>query len=185
MQRNFDGYPAERWGYDGMVVSDWGAVHDMKKAAESALDLEMSVTYDFDNYCLARPLKEAVEKGEISEGLIDEKVKNILRLMDRLHMLPGEHRQSGSYNTPEHQKTLLKAAEESIVLLKNENHILPLKPERIRKLLVVGDNANPGTFRRRRQRGDQGSLRDHAPSGDQDAAGWQYPGGFLSGLSGG
>ena len=132
----------KEWGYDGMVVSDWGAVHDMKKAAESALDLEMSVTYDFDNYCLARPLKEAVEKGEISEGLIDEKVKNILRLMDRLHMLPGEHRQSGSYNTPEHQKTLLKAAEESIVLLKNENHILPLKPERIRKLLVVGDNAN-------------------------------------------
>ncbi len=132
----------KEWGYDGMVVSDWGAVHDTKKAAESALDLEMSVTYDFDNYCLARPLKEAVEKGEISEGLIDEKVKNILRLMDRLHMLPGEHRQSGSYNTPEHQKTLLKAAEESIVLLKNENHILPLKPERIRKLLVVGDNAN-------------------------------------------
>ena len=44
-----------------------------------------------------------MEKGEISEGLIDEKVKNILRLMDRLHMLPGEHRQSGSYNTPEHQ----------------------------------------------------------------------------------
>ena len=130
------------WGYDGMIVSDWGAVHDTKKAAESALDLEMSVTYDFDNYFLARPLKEAVEKGKISESFLDKKVKNILRLMNRLHMLPGEQRQSGSYNTPEHQKTLLKAAEESIVLLKNENHILPLKQEQVKKVLVIGDNAN-------------------------------------------
>ena len=80
----------EEWKYDGMVVSDWGGVHLTKEAATSGLDLEMSVTDNFDEYCMAQPLKKAVEDGEISETLIDEKVKNILRLMYRLHML-GEY----------------------------------------------------------------------------------------------
>lgn len=132
----------KEWGYDGTIVSDWGAVHKTKEAAKSALDIEMSVTGNFDEYCMANPLKEAVEKGEISEELIDEKVRNILRMMDRLHMLPGDQRKSGAYNTPEHRKALLKTAEESVILLKNENHLLPLNPDKVKKLLVIGDNAN-------------------------------------------
>ena len=75
------------WKYDGMVVSDWGGVHLTKEAATSGLDLEMSVTDNFDEYCMAKPLKKAVEDGEIAEELIDTKVKNILRLMYKLHML--------------------------------------------------------------------------------------------------
>ncbi len=131
----------KEWGYDGMVVSDWGAVHRTKEAAESGLDIEMSVTDNFDEYCMAEPLKEAVEKGEISESLIDEKVRNILRLMFRLHMLDQEKRQRGSYNTPEHRAAVLETARESVILLKNEENLLPLSKE-TKRVLVIGDNAS-------------------------------------------
>lgn len=132
----------EQWQYDGMVVSDWGAVHNTKKAAESGLDIEMSVTNNFNEYCMANPLKEAVKNGEIEECLVDEKVKNILRMMFRLHMLDGEERKQGSYNTKEHQQKTLETARESIVLLKNTQGQLPLNQQNIKKVLVIGDNAN-------------------------------------------
>lgn len=128
------------WGYDGVVISDWGAVHDTKAAAQAPLDIEMSVTFDFDDYFLAKPLKEKVENGEIEEARIDEKVIHILMLMQRLHMLDGE-RKSGSYNTPAHRQTALEVARESVVLLKNEAGRLPLSAEKAGKILLIGDNA--------------------------------------------
>lgn len=130
----------EEWGYEGVVISDWGAVHDTDLAANAPMDIEMSVTYDFDNYCLADPLYEKVIRGEISEQVVDEKVIRILMLMIRLHMLDGK-RKTGTYNTEEHRKKALETARESVVLLKNESHKLPLNPENVRKILVVGDNA--------------------------------------------
>ena len=69
------------WGFDGVVISDWGGVHDTMQAAENGLDIEMSVTSDFDQYCMADPLAEKVRSGEVPEALLDEKVKNILVLM--------------------------------------------------------------------------------------------------------
>ncbi len=133
----------KEWGYDGMVVSDWGAVHRTKEAAESGLDIEMSVTYNFDDYCLAKPLKEAVEMGEVSEKLLDEKVRNILRMMFRLHMMGEEknQRKAGSYNTKKHRESVLEAARESVVVLKNEDKKLPLS-QKIKRILVIGDNAD-------------------------------------------
>ena len=132
----------EEWGYDGMVVSDWGAVHHTKEAAKSGLDIEMSVTNNFDEYCMANPLKEAIQNGEVEEKYLDEKIRNILRMMFRLHMLDGEERQSGAYNTLEHHQKVLDAARESVVLLKNEKQMLPLEQKKLKKVLVVGDNAN-------------------------------------------
>lgn len=116
------------WGFDGVVVSDWGGVHDTREAAEAAIDVEMEVTYDFDQQYLAEPLLKMVRSGEISEALIDEKVRNILRLMFRLHMIgeKRETRKTGTYNSREHQDTVLKIARESVVLLKNEEECLPL-----------------------------------------------------------
>ena len=137
-----NGILREEWGYEGMVVSDWGAVHHTKEAAQSGLDIEMSVTDNFDDYCLANPLKEAVERGEISEVLIDEKVRNILRMMFHLHMLDGEERSAGCYNTKEHRESVLEAARESVILLKNEEQRLPLSPGDTKKILVIGDNAD-------------------------------------------
>lgn len=134
----------EEWGYDGVVISDWGGVHDTKEAANSQLDIEMSVTDNFDEYYMAEPLKKLIEKGEIPESAIDEKVVQILMLMGRLHMLGDalEERKCGAYNTPEHRQTALDVARESVVLLKNSGNRLPLCPERAREVLVIGENAD-------------------------------------------
>ncbi len=151
----------EEWGFDGMVVTDWGALHDTQAAANAPVDLEMSVTSDFDEYYLADPLLKALREGFVSEAVIDEKVKNILRLMLRLKMIdvaetenqdknrdeirvtavPRTDRKRGAYNTAQNRAAALETARESIVLLKNEDGRLPLAPENCKKLLVIGDNA--------------------------------------------
>lgn len=129
----------DEWGFDGLVVSDWGAIHDTEEAAKSGLDVEMSVTPDFDDYYMANPLKKLIEEGKISEELIDKKVEHCLVLMNRLNMLDGE-RKPGAYNTPKHREKALRVAEESVVLLKNDKNILPLD-KKLKKLLVIGENA--------------------------------------------
>ena len=130
----------EEWGFKGLVISDWGAVHDTKEAAESELDIEMSVTNNFDEYYMAEPLKEKIKKGEIPESAIDRKVRRILMLMIRLHMLDGR-RKSGAYNTPEHRQKALDVARESFVLLKNDTGKLPLAKEKLKRVLLIGENA--------------------------------------------
>lgn len=132
------------WGYDGVVVSDWGAVHDMELAAMSELDVEMSIVDDFGEYLLAEPLIEAVKQGKIPEAKIDEKVVRILMLMMKLNMLAGKEtpvRKRGSYNSPEHRQAALDVAREAVVLLKNDSNILPLDIDKVKKVLVVGENA--------------------------------------------
>lgn len=130
----------KEWGYDGAVISDWGGVHDTVAAAESELDLEMSVTFNFDDYCMANPLKKAVEDGKVKEKHIDKKVANLLRLMYRLKMLPGTgERKKGCFHSPEHIKAARKTAEESVILLKNDEKLLPL--ELGSQVAVIGQNA--------------------------------------------
>ena len=128
-----NGVLRDEWKFDGMVVSDWGGVHLTKEAATSGLDLEMSVTDNFDEYCMAEPLKKAVENGEIAEELIDKKVKNILRLMYRLNMLGKVLRKPGSYNTPEHRQKILDTARASVILLKNDKNSFRFLRKRRRK----------------------------------------------------
>ncbi|MGN0167299.1 MAG: beta-glucosidase [Acetatifactor sp.] len=134
----------EEWRFDGTVISDWGGVHDTVQAAESALDIEMDVTYDFDKHHMAEPLMEKIRSGELDESLVNEKVRNILRMMQRLNML-GENRKrrkAGCYNTPEHRQSILEAARESVVLLKNEENVLPLAEKSVEKVAVIGQNAS-------------------------------------------
>ena len=133
----------EEWGYDGAVISDWGGIHKTKEAAECSIDLEMSIFPDFDEYKLANPLKELIQKGEISEAVVDAKVRNLLRMMYRLKMIgpKKESRKAGTYNAPEHREAALRTAQESMVLLKNEHQVLPLDPKKIKKLVVIGANA--------------------------------------------
>ncbi len=136
----------EKWNYQGFVVSDWGAVHDTKEAACAAIDCEMSVTDDFDEYKFANPLKKMVESGEIDEALIDEKVLHILILMLRLNMIDEDRliRKDNSYNTFATKAKILDIARGSIVLLKNEDNILPIMRPVIKdkKILVIGENAD-------------------------------------------
>lgn len=130
----------KEWSYDGAVISDWGGVHDTVAAAESELDLEMSVTFDFDDYCMANPLKKAIEDGRVKEKQIDKKVANLLRLMYRLKMLPGTgKRKKGCFHSLEHIKAARKTAEESVILLKNNKKLLPL--ELGSEVAVIGQNA--------------------------------------------
>lgn len=140
------------WGYDGTVISDWGGVHHTVAAGKSALDIEMSVTPDFDEYVMANPLLPAVRNGEVSEADIDEKIRHILLLMLRIRLIEivaadqpkiqkNRDRKQGSYNTQEHQWSAFAVARESVVLLKNEKETLPFDRTKAGRVLVIGDNA--------------------------------------------
>lgn len=133
----------KQWNYDGTIISDWGGVHDTKAAAESALDIEMDVLCEFDDYYFANPLKEKILNGEISESFIDEKISNILRLMKRLKMIgeEKEDRKSGIFSNIEHHQAALEIARESVVLLKNEKQRLPIQTKGLKKIAVIGENA--------------------------------------------
>lgn len=129
------------WGFDGVVVSDWGGVHDTLEAAKNGLDLEMSVTDDYDDYYMANPLKKAIEDHLVDASLIDEKVLHILNVMNELNMLDGD-RKSGTFNSISNMQKIQSVSDESIILLKNDNGALPLNPKKGEKILVIGDNAN-------------------------------------------
>lgn len=131
----------KEWGFEGIMVSDWGSIHDTEEAGTAGIDVDMRTTNDFDEYYFADPLKKAVEEGRVPMEKLDEKIMHILHVMNEVHMLDGE-RKAGTYNAPSSGEKLLKAAEESIILLKNEEKLLPLDRKKIKKLLVIGDNAN-------------------------------------------
>lgn len=135
----------EEWGFEGIVISDWGGVHDTEEALMNGLDMEMSVMNNFNEYFLADPLMKMIEEGKIDREIaiakIDEKVRHILNVMNALHMLDGE-RYAGTYNDYQDKAALRQTARESVVLLKNDNHVLPLDAKKVKKLLIVGDNAN-------------------------------------------
>lgn len=131
----------DEWGFDGVVISDWSGVHATKESAEAGMDIEMSVTYNFDEYFFANPMIEAVKNGEVKEEVIDEKIKNILKMMFKLNMF-SDNRQKGAYNSLENREKILNIARESIVLLKNEDKVLPLKEGKIKTLAVIGENAD-------------------------------------------
>ncbi len=131
----------EKWGFKNLVISDWAAVNDTFEAANSSIDIEMSVTSNFDDYYMANPLLEAIKRGEVDQKEIDKKIRNILNVMNKLHMLDDtDKRNKGSYNTKEHQEATYEIAKEAIVLLKNDENVLPMD-KKIKKLLVIGDNA--------------------------------------------
>lgn len=133
----------KQWGFDGLVVSDWGGIHDTALAANSSVDVEMDVRYDFENHFMADALLEKVRSGEIEEAKIDDKIRNILRLMYRLKMI-GPHRQNrkpGQYNAAVSQILNGVIAEESIILLKNDRQLLPLDLHSVKKIAVIGTNA--------------------------------------------
>lgn len=131
----------EEWGFDGVVISDWSGVHDTKEAAEGGMDIEMSVTFNFDEYFFANPMIHAVNKGIVSEEVIDDKIRNILRLMYKLKMF-SDDRKKGEYNSYANREKTLEIARESIILLKNEDNILPLKEKELKKIAVIGENAD-------------------------------------------
>ena len=127
------------WGFQGAVISDWGGTHSTVNAANNGLDLEMGSDPPYDSYYFAAKLLDSVKAGKVSMQVIDEKVHRILWMI--YHTSLSGHYTGGEINTPEHSKTAYDIASESIVLLKNDRHLLPLNPSAIKSIAVIGDNA--------------------------------------------
>jgi beta-glucosidase len=131
----------DEWGFKGLVVSDWNAVHSTRETVLAGLDLEMgTVGKPFDEFYLARPFLEGVRKGELPASVLDDKVRRSLRVMLMTRAIDG-HSSPGSINTKEHQATARRVAEESFVLLKNEARALPLDAAQLTSVAVIGENA--------------------------------------------
>lgn len=131
----------DEWGFEGIVISDWAAVHDTKKALESGTDIEMGTPKPFNEFYFADALIQAVKDGKIDEKQVDKSVKRILRMMYTLKSVDDKGRAKGSISTEAHFQDAYAIAAESVVLLKNENNLLPLKTEGVKSIAVIGNNA--------------------------------------------
>ncbi len=131
----------DEWGFKGIVVSDWAAVHSTVKSLENGLDIEMGTPKPFNEFYLADKLIEAVNTGEISEEEINIHVKRVLRVLFQVKAIDGKNRTKGSLATEAHYKDSYNIAAESIVLLKNDKNILPLKLDNVTSIAVIGNNA--------------------------------------------
>ena len=138
----------QEWGFDGAVISDWGGVHNTEEAIANGLDLEFGTGTNgldskygqsYDAYNLALPYEERLKDGRASMEVLNDKVRRVLRLNFRTAL--NSNKPSGSLCSPEHYAAARKIAGEGIVLLKNEDNILPLNLEKTKKILVVGENA--------------------------------------------
>lgn len=124
------------WNWDGIVMSDWGGVHDSWGAAMGGLDLEMPGGSK-DDY-MADGLLKLVKDGKIPEAIIDEKVIRVLRFIYRIYDNPS-YKIPTKANSPENVQVARKIADESIVLLKNDG-ILPLS-NNIKTIAIIGPSA--------------------------------------------
>ena len=148
------------WGFDGVVISDWGGCHDTDEAVKNGLDLEfgtwtdgltMGATNAYDNYYLADAYKKLIKEGKYTTKELDEKVRRVLRLFFRTTM--QRNKPFGFLCSESHYDAARKIAEEGIILLKNEvtpypsigrgekAPLLPLDVSKMKRILVVGENA--------------------------------------------
>lgn len=129
----------KEWGYRGVVVSDWGAVHSTVPSALAGLDLEMPGPGRY----FGPPLLRAVRHGKVPAEVIDAKVFRLLRLLDRTGLLGASPAEisAGQLSLPARRAVARRIAEESIVLLKNRGGLLPLDISRLKSLAVIGPNA--------------------------------------------
>jgi beta-glucosidase len=128
------------WGFKGCFISDWAGAHDTTESAKYGLDIEMGTSAPFDEYFLARPFREAIHRRELSSALVDDKARRVLRVMFEMGVF-RQDRKPGEINTPRHHREALKIAREAIVLLKNDNNVLPFDKDKLRRVVVIGDNA--------------------------------------------
>jgi len=130
------------WGYDGAVISDWGANHTIFESIQGGLDLEMPGPAKY----YGRLLEDAVRNWQIEAWEVDEAARRMLRLLARAGGIDRETRPAGALNTPEHQELTRKTAEASITLLKNDGAILPLEVENLKSIAVIGPMATEGAI---------------------------------------
>jgi len=136
------------WNWDGVVISDWGAVHETETAVTGGVDMEFGTWTDgltkgrlnaYDDYFLGNAYEEGIKSGKYSMTDLDDKVRRVLRLTFRTVM--NRNRPFGSIRSDEHMTACRKIGEEGVVLLKNNTGLLPLNLDKIRKIAVIGENA--------------------------------------------
>ena len=136
------------WGFDGVVVSDWGGVHDTDQSITNGLDMEFGswtnglsngTSNAYDNYYLAQPYLERIQSGKVGTKELDDKARRILRLAFRTTM--DRNRPYGTMRSPEHYEAARKIGEAGIVLLQNNNDLLPIDLDNTKKIAVIGENA--------------------------------------------
>ena len=137
----------EDWGFDGVVVSDWGGTEDTEQAVYNGLDLEFGTHTNgvdagknnaYDAYYLADPYLKGLKSGKYTTKELDDKCRRVLRLMMRTSM--DRTRGFGSMNCPEHWADARRIGGAGIVLLKNEGKVLPIK-DNPKRIVVLGENA--------------------------------------------
>lgn len=136
------------WGFDGVVVSDWGGTHDTEQAIKNGLDLEFGswtngltagASNAYDSYYMAFPYLKMIKEGKVGTEELNDKVRRILRLIYRTEM--NRNRPWGSMNSEAHYAAARQIAQEGIVLLKNDHQVLPINLDQVKKIAVVGENA--------------------------------------------
>ncbi len=126
------------WGFEGLVMSDWGAVHSTIAAASAGVDLEMPGP---PSYFGAR-LAQAVSNWQVDESAVDDAARRVLRTVILSGVLDGKPRPPGELLSERNRATALLAAREAITLLENRGGLLPLERSRIHTLAVIGPNAD-------------------------------------------
>ena len=135
----------KEWGFKGITMSDWNAVHSSTEAFYNGMDIEMGTDLgmlpkpNYGKFYLGDTIASLVQSKRLPEYLLDEKVRRILYVMMKTNML-GSERRKGEYNATGHQQVAAKVAEEGMVLLKNANNILPLN-NKVKTVAVIGYNA--------------------------------------------
>ena len=135
------------WGFDGVVVSDWGGCRVSDEAIRYGLDIEMgtwtnglrgAASDSYRNYHMADPYLKGLREGTYTEKELDDKVRRILRLIFRTSMRPDPDH--GRFVCPEHYQAAREISAAGVVLLKNEGNVLPLNVPEGGKILLVGEN---------------------------------------------
>lgn len=138
----------KEWKFDGAVISDWGGTHDTRQAITNGLDLEFGswtnglstgASNAYDNYYMARPYFDLIAKGEFGTKELDEKARRVLRLIMRTAM--DSSKGTGSLCSDEHYEAARRIGDDGIVLLRNDGRMLPIRSEKGKRILVVGENA--------------------------------------------
>lgn len=136
------------WGFDGVVVSDWGGTHDTKESVHNGLDMEFGswtnglsngASNAYDNYYLAHPYLKLIKEGKVGTDELNDKVRRILRLAYRTTM--DRKRPFGALCSDAHLAAARRIGEEGIVLLQNHNNVLPVDLDQVKKIAVIGENA--------------------------------------------
>ena len=121
----------EEWGHEGMVVSDWGAVHNISRCIKAGLDLQMPMNSD-----IVSQLQQGLKDGLVTMDDIDDAVRRMLKFADRADLTDE------GYDRDEQHKIAREIATKGMVLLKNENDTLPINAKKYKKIAVVGEFAS-------------------------------------------